>query len=183
MTLRRYLTMMILCLSGLALAQPTIETTDDATLDEAIVDDIADEATVTVRPEDRYWFGLTTGFPLGAIFHIGITDVVGPIDLRASTSAGLGGPFDFGLSALIDLPVTIADWPTTVYAGGGPTFTVGYEDDSGLDLQGLLGIDYRLGGGAEPGEFFVELGPIVEIIPELDSSFVTKVGFNYYFDF
>lgn len=161
----------LICLSGLALAQPTIEPTQ-----ETVIADASEGA-------ERYWAGMSTGFPLGAIFHVGVRDVLGPVDLRASTSAGLGGPFDLGLSALIDLPVTIANWPTTVYAGAGPTFTVGYEDDSGLNVQGLLGLDYRLGGGADPGEFFVELGPVVEVIPELDSSFVTKVGFNYYFDF
>jgi hypothetical protein len=151
----------LLCMSALVFAQPQINET---------------------KPADQFWAGITTGFPLGAIFHVGIRNAIGPVSLRASTSAGLGGPFDLAMSGLIDLPVTIADWPTRVYAGLGPTFTVG-KDVSALNAQGFLGIEYRLGGGNEPGAFFVELGPVVEFIPEIDSSFVWKVGFNYYFGF
>lgn len=129
--------------------------------------------------QQRYWAGNSTGFPLGTIFHLGMRNVIGPVSLRTSSSAGLGGPFDFSLSALVDLPVSLANLPTTVYAGLGPSLTAG-ADASSLNTQGFLGVEYRLGKN-EPGGIFLELGPSLEIMPELDTSFVWTLGFNYHF--
>ena len=160
--------------------QPTPET-DTQTADD---NDSLLELPVTLGEADqeRYWFGVSTGFPLGATLHFGVHDIVSLMDLRLSTSLGLGGAVDLGLNGLVELPVQIAELPVSVYAGLGGTLTVGAEEgQSGVDTQALLGAEYRLGRN-QPGGIYVEFGPIVEVIPELDSSFVTKVGFNYHFD-
>lgn len=128
---------------------------------------------------ERYWFGISTGYPLGATLHFGIHDVFSSADLRLSSSLGLGGAVDLGLSSILELPVTIAELPTTVYSGLGSTLTV-ESPTSSLNAQAFLGIEYRL-GGTQPGGIYMEFGPVLEIIPEIDSSFVWKLGFNYHF--
>jgi hypothetical protein len=138
------------------------------------------QAFQTPSPEDRYWFGVSTSFPLGPSLHFGLDDVLGSVALRASSSLFLGGELDLGISALIDLPVVITPLPARVYGGLGPTFTVAVEH-SGFALQAFLGTEVRLGSGdTEPGGVFIEVGPSVELVPALDSGFVARVGFNYH---
>ncbi|UCH24890.1 MAG: hypothetical protein JSV66_13185 [Trueperaceae bacterium] len=137
--------------------------------------------TPTPETSERFWIGVSTGFPLGPGIYIGLSDVLGRVDLRANTSLFLGGGIDLGVDALIDLPVVITPLPAIVYAGLGPTFTVAAED-SGFALQAFLGTEVRLGAeGNQPGGVFLEVGPTVELVPATDAGFLARAGFNYHF--
>jgi hypothetical protein len=137
--------------------------------------------TPTTATGERYWFGVSTSFPLGPGIYFGLSDVLGGVDLRTNTSLFLGGGLDLGVDALIDLPVVITPLPAIVYAGLGPTFTVAVED-SGFALQAFLGTEVRLGtDGNQPGGVFFEVGPTVELIPATDAGFLARAGFNYHF--
>ena len=129
---------------------------------------------------DDYWFGVSASYPLGAAVHFGVHDVIGIVDLRGSTSLLLDGPLELALDVLIELPIPTEELPTEVYAGLGPNLSVATTGGT-LSLQAVLGIEYRLGpGGRDPGGFFGEVGTSVGIIPELDTKFVARAGFNYH---
>ena len=130
------------------------------------------------------WVGISSGYPLGVVFHYGIEDLLSEdLDLRINVSAiALGGGFSVvgGADALYNLDVDL-DAPVGVYAGGGLNV--------GLSLGGGsagFAFSARVLGGAEYmitdefgafGELRVGLGSFggFTFIPSL------ALGVNYHF--
>lgn len=158
-----------LLLGGLTFAQDS---------DASMMDDMA----------TSQWVGISTGFPLGAVLHYGIEDLIAQnIDLRINLSGvtflGLGGSgfsISGGADALYHLPIDMEGEPFDVYAGGG--VSVGFRIADGTDggfsagLRGIAGVEYlitnNIGAFAE-ARVGIGLRPIFR--PAL------ALGVNYHF--
>jgi hypothetical protein len=138
---------------------------------------VVEEPSPTV---DRYWAGVSGGFP-GFNLHFGVHDLISPgIDGRATLSFTYVGAFGLGADVLIALPVEV-EGPFNIYGGGGLFGAFGGGGTAfGLNL--FVGGEYRLVDANFPqGGLFLELGPALLVAPGFGAGFNGRLGFNYHF--
>lgn len=145
----------------------------------------ATDSAAAARDDDRFWFALAFGAPLGGTLWFGVEDMLAPVDLRAGLSATAAGEFGLSLEALFELPIRFGTLPAEVYLAAGPTLLAdlaGGVDSATGELRTLLGVQYRLGpDGSEPGALFVEVGPSLRFLPADGTGVVMQAGFAYRF--
>lgn len=102
------------------------------------------------------WVGLRSGYPLGVTIHYGMANALRGADLRISGRVSVSGSNTYvglGLDALWNV---YREGPLTGYVGAGPSMEFG-TGRAELGLNGLGGIDFRVGTGAlSPLSIFVE---------------------------
>ena len=134
--------------------------------------------------QSGFWAGVSGGYP-GAQVHFGVENVFADLDVRvnlnyfyfgaAATGIGIGADVLYGLD--VDTGVV----PIDVYVGGGPNIQVGV-GDLGLSVDAFVGGEYRLGEINLPqGGVFLEVGPVIKILPGFGADFMGRLGFNWHF--
>lgn len=128
------------------------------------------------------WAGISAGFP-GFNLHVGAENVLDlggqPLDIRGSAGFNY-----FGAAAVISADGLLGfdvdtDLPIDAYAGAGLTARIG--SGFNLGIEGVVGVEYRLGDvGLPEGGVFFEILPILYITP-VDFGFNARLGFNYHF--
>lgn len=131
------------------------------------------------------WFGVRSGYPLGATLHYGIDNALANgFDLRVGLNlSARGNSFDIGLG--VDALNTVyTERPFEVYVGGGLALDFG-GGGTLLDAHGLAGGEFRFTDlGLSPLGLFAELslGAAVGIgRKSLIPSFGGGLGINWHF--
>lgn len=142
-------------------------------------------AAGTVQAQN--WAGLRTGYPLGVTVHVGAENAIGAdLDIRVSGRVeSVGSSPRIGLA--VDLMRSVGGTPPfDIYAGGGPSLSVG-GGAAFFGIHGLLGGEYRLSEiELDQLGVFAELSLGAEIDMSGGGSarlptFGAAVGFNWHF--
>ncbi len=145
---------------------------------------IAALGTGGVFAQSGFWAGVSGGYP-GAQVHFGVENVFAGLDVRANlnyfyfgaAATGIG----IGADVLYGLDVDTGVVPIDVYVGGGPNIQVG-TGALGLSIDAFVGGEYRLGELNLPqGGVFLEVGPVIKILPGFSADFIGRLGFNWHF--
>lgn len=132
------------------------------------------------------WAGLRTGYPLGVTVHVGGDNAIaGTLDLRVSGRVeSVGNSPRVGVS--VDFLRSVGGTaPVDIYAGGGPSLSVG-GGAAFFEVHGLLGGEYRFTDiELEELGIFGELSLGAEIDMSRGGArlptFGAAVGFNWHF--
>ena len=139
------------------------------------------EVTSSVaETQDRYWVGLSTGFPFGVTLHVGADDVLtDSADVRAIGSI-FGDRVGLGIDALYGFDNIGETQGLDFYLGAGPLLSIG--NDFVFGVNALVGLEYRLAPlGFAPGGVFVEAGPFLGFGDDTFVDVNARIGFNYHF--
>jgi hypothetical protein len=129
------------------------------------------------------WAGISAGYP-GVNLHVGAEDILDlggqALDVRGTAGFNYvgGGAAVISADGLFGLDVD-TDLPINAYAGAGLTARIG--SGFSLGIEGVAGVEYRLGDvGLPEGGVFFEVLPVLYIIP-VNFDFNARLGFNYHF--
>lgn len=145
---------------------------------------IATLGTGGVFAQSGFWAGVSGGYP-GAQVHFGVENVFAGLDVRANLNYFYFGPaatgIGIGADVLYGLDVDTGVVPIDVYVGGGPNIQVG-AGPLGLSIDAFVGGEYRLGELNLPqGGVFLEVGPVIKVLPGFSADFIGRLGFNWHF--
>jgi len=148
---------------------------------------VASNPSISQRPLETQWFGVSTGFPLGLTMHYGLDSIITKdLDLRFNGTliAGSLDPIQMilgiGADALYNFD-NPSDPLLNIYIGGGLGAVVYIGAQSGvpfnIDIHGVGGAEYRINEYGIFGE--VNIGNAFATNFGLGAAL--RIGLNYHF--
>jgi hypothetical protein len=137
--------------------------------------------TLPAAGSHRLWLGISGGYPQVSTLHFGIRDLAANLHLRFGAGYALPGALNLELHALYEFSSFLQGNPASFYLAAGPAARVG-TSSSAASISVVGGLEYLLEAGSGPGSLFIELGPMIDILPVAgDIGFTARAGLNYRF--
>jgi len=130
----------------------------------------------------NFGIGAVIGEPTGVSFKNWLSRD-GAIDGALAWSFSDSRSFTFYLNFLrhsFDKDSFIIRGTFPYYYGAGTRLVLREKQESSLGIRGVIGLDYIM--DFEPIELFIELGPVLDVIPDTAFDFGGGVGVRYYFE-